>query len=224
MGDMLKSDVFNRTRAKGAVVSDATYNLVIGLILCWGLLVNWLLVRYVSSAWLLSINVWLFLLGYFASCLYGVSLFNKSTDPAISFIGYNFVVVPFGLVVNIVVSRYEPTLVLEAIQVTALVTITMMVLGSVFPRFFQAISGALVMALLAVIVIELFQIFILRMHRNWIDWAVVFIFCGYVGYDWGRANRIPKTVDNAVDGAAAIYMDVINLFVRILRILGRRKR
>ena len=142
MGDILKSDVFNRTRAEGAIVSDATYNLVIGLVLCWGLLVNWLLVRYVSSAWLVSINIWLFLVAYFASCFYGVYLFNKSTDPAISFIGYNFVVVPFGLVVNMIVSRYEPTLVLEAIQVTALVTITMMVLGSLFPGFFQAIYGA----------------------------------------------------------------------------------
>ena len=224
MGDILKSDIFNRTKAEGAIVSDATYNLVIGLVLCWGLLVNWLLVRYVSSAWLVSINIWLFLVVYFASCFYGVYLFNKSTDPAISFIGYNFVVVPFGLVVNMIVSRYEPTLVLEAIQVTALVTITMMVLGSVFPGFFQAIYGGLVMALLAVIVIELFQIFVLHMHSDWIDWAVVLIFCGYVGYDWGRANRIPKTVDNAVDSAAAIYMDIINLFVRILRILGRRKR
>ena len=153
MGDILKSEVFNRTRATGAIVSDATYNLVIGLVLCWGLLVNWLLVRYVSSAWLLSINVWIFLVAYFASCFYGVHLFNKSTDPAISFIGYNFVVVPFGLVVNMIVSRYEPTLVLQAIQVTALVTITMMALGSLFPGFFQAIYGGLVMALLAMIAI-----------------------------------------------------------------------
>ena len=60
-------------------------------------------------------------------------------------------------------------------------------------------------------------------HREWIDWAVVFIFCGYIGYDWGRANRIPKTVDNAIDSAAALYMDIINLFLRILRILGRRR-
>jgi len=52
---------------------------------------------------------------------------------------------------------------------------------------------------------------------------VVVIFCGYVGVDWGRANQVPKTVDNAVDSAAALYMDIINLFLRILRILGRRR-
>ncbi|HCA63484.1 MAG TPA: hypothetical protein DEP73_05025, partial [Pseudomonas sp.] len=51
---------------------------------------------------------------------------------------------------------------------------------------------------------------------------VVLIFCGYVGVDWGRANQIPKTLDNAIDSAAALYMDIINLFLRILRILGRK--
>jgi FtsH-binding integral membrane protein len=60
--------------------------------------------------------------------------------------------------------------------------------------------------------------------RGWIDWAVAAIFCGYIGYDWGRAMRIPKTVDNAVDSAAAVYMDIVNLFARILRILGRRRK
>ncbi len=177
-----------------------------------------------STSWLTSIDPRLFLLGYFVSCFYGVYLFNKSTDPAISFIGYNFVVVPFGLVLNMIISQYDAAIVLQAIQVTAMVTIVMMVLGSAFPQFFQKIYGGLVVALLSVIVIELFQIFVLGKQSDWIDWAVVLIFCGYIGYDWGRANRIPKTVDNAVDSAAAIYMDIINLFVRILRILGRRRR
>lgn len=134
---MLESSVFKRSSPEGAIVSDATYNLIIGLVLCWGLLINWLLVRYLDPALILGIDFRLFLIAYFASCFYGVHLFNKSTDPAISFIGYNLVVIPFGLVVNVVVSR--------------------------------------------------------------------------------------KTVDNAVDSAAALYMDIINLFLRILRILGRRK-
>ncbi len=220
---MLENNVFKRIRSEGAIVSDETYNLVIGLVLCWGFLINWLIVRYINPTLILNINPLLFLVAYFASCLFGVYLFNKSTDPAVSFLGYNFVVVPFGLVVNIVVSRYSPTLVLQAIQITALVTIIMTALGSLFPKFFQSIYHGLVVALLAVIIIELFQIFILHMHSDWIDWVVVLIFCGYVGFDWGRANQIPKTVDNAVDSAAAIYMDIINLFVRILRILGRKR-
>ncbi len=220
---MLKSNVFQRASADIVTVSPATYNFVIGLVLCWGFLVNWVIVREVNTAWLANINPWIFIAGYFASCFFGVYLFNKSEEPAVSFIGYNFVVVPFGLIVNLVVSRYQPALVIQAIQVTAGVTVLMMISGALFPQFFQAIHLGLVVSLLGVLVIELFQIFVLGIHSTWIDWAVAVIFCGYIGYDWGRANQIPKTVDNAIDSAAAIYMDIINLFLRILRILGRKR-
>jgi FtsH-binding integral membrane protein len=74
-----------------------------------------------------------------------------------------------------------------------------------------------------VIIIELIAIFFFGGSPAIIDWIVVLIFCGYIGYDWGRANQIPKTYDNAVDSAAALYMDIINLFLRILRILGRSR-
>jgi FtsH-binding integral membrane protein len=220
---MLESDVFKRKTANAEIISDSKYNLLIGMVLCWGFFVNWLLVLNVDPVFLRSINIWVFLIGYFASCFFGVYLFNKSDKPSISFIGYNFVVVPFGLVVNMVVSQYDTEIVIDAIKITGGVTIVMMILGSMFPAFFKKIIGALTIALLAVIIIELFQVFVLRIHHNWIDWAVAAIFCGYIGYDWGRANQIPKTVDNAVDSAAALYMDIINLFLRILRILGRRR-
>jgi FtsH-binding integral membrane protein len=163
------------------------------------------------------------LIGYFASCFLSVYLFNKSNKPHISFIGYNFVVVPFGLIVSMVVSQYDNNLVIDAIKITGGVTILMLILGSVFPAFFKKISGTLTIALLVVIIIEFFQIFIIGIHHNWVDWAVAVIFFGHIGYDWVRANQIPKTVDNAVDSAAALYMDITNLFVRILRIPGRRR-
>jgi FtsH-binding integral membrane protein len=220
---MLKSDVFERSIEEGVVITGGIYNLVIGLVLCWGFLVNWLLVYHVSSSWLNSIDPKIFFFGYFASCFFGVYLFNSSKEPLISFIGYNFVVVPFGLVVNIVVSGYNPDLVLQAIRLTTVVSIIMMAVGGIAPRFFEKIHIAISIALLCVLAVEIFQIFVLGIHGDWIDWVIALLFCGYIGYDWGRANRIPKTVDNAIDSAAAIYMDIINLFLRILRILGRKR-
>ncbi len=219
---MLESNVFARTETNAKIITDAKFNLTIGLVLCWGFFVNWLLVVNIDPVYLHSINIWVFLIGYFASCFYGIYLCNKSDKAHISFIGYNFVVVPFGLIVNMVVSHYDTSVVIDTIRITALVTVIMMFLGSIFPRFFKSISGGLTIALLAMIVIELFQIFVLGIHQNWIDWVVAIIFCGYIGYDWGRANQIPKTFDNAVDSAASLSMDIINLFVRILRILGRK--
>ncbi len=219
----MENDVFNRRTTTETEISNSKYNLVIGLTLCWGFLVNWFMVKEISPESIASINPFIFYIGYFASCLFGIMLFQKSDNPFISFLGYNFVVVPFGLIINIVVSQYNPEIVTEAIRITALVTFVMMFLGSLFPRFFQKISGALSIALLAVIVVELVEMIFFEIHHGILDWVVVLIFCGYIGYDWGRANQIPKTVDNAIDSAASLYMDIINLFLRILRILGRNK-
>lgn len=216
----LKSTVFDNAVSEPDTLTAGNYNLVIGLTLCWGFLANWLIVQNVDMSWLTGANFWIFLIGYFASCFLGIYLFKSSGNPVISFIGYNLVVVPFGLVVNLLVSDTEPGLVLQAIQVTGLVTAVMMLLGAAFPKFFESIITSLVIALLAVLVIEIFQIFVMGIHSSWIDFAVVLIFCGFIGYDWGRANQIPKTLDNAIDSAAALYMDIINVFVRILGIQG----
>jgi len=222
--DNVANDVFNRTSTEGEIISDGAYNLAMGLVLCWGFLVNWWMVKNIPVSVITGIDIRLFLVGYFASCFLGVYLFNKSVNPLVSFIGYNFVVVPFGFVINVVVGRYDTALVLEAMRITCTVTLGMMALGSMFPAFFKKIYGALTLALALVILVELVDIFFLHKNPGYIDWIVVLIFSGYVGYDWGRANNIPKTLDNAVDSAAALYMDIINLFLRILKILGRRRR
>jgi FtsH-binding integral membrane protein len=156
-----------------------------------------------------------FIIAYFASCLLGVWMFNTSTDPAVSFTGYNLVVVPFGLIVNLVVSRYDPDVVLQAVETTALVTVGMMTLGSLFPRLFAAARGSLAIALLLTLAIQVTRVMLFHWDPSLYDWVIVVVFCGYIGYDWGRAQRIPPTVDNAIDSAAEIYMDVINLFLRI---------
>ena len=218
----MNENVFARTDATGAVISGAMYNFVIGMTLAWGFGVNWWMVTEIDPAWIAGIHPLIFFGGYLVSCFLGIWLFNKSEIPLVSFIGYNLVVVPFGFIINLVVNRYDPTLVAEALRVTATVTVAMMILGTMFPAFFSRIAGALSIALLLVIVVELIEIFVFKTHHGILDWAVVLIFCGYIGYDWGRANQIPKTVDNAIDSAAALYIDIINLFLRILRILGRR--
>jgi FtsH-binding integral membrane protein len=219
----MDSSVFKRTPPlKDDIVSSPAYNLIIGLTLCWGFAVNWLMVVYITPSSLASINSWVFFIGYFASSFLGVHLFESSENPIISFVSYNLVVVPFGLIINLVVSRYNPSIVSEAIRITGIVTVIMMCIGTLFPVWFQTISGALTIALLMVIVVELGEMFVFHIHHGIIDWVVVLIFCGYIGYDWGRANRIPKTVVNAVDSAVSLYMDIINLFLRRLRVIGRK--
>lgn len=222
-----ETGVFERTFKRGQLkelIESAQYNLIIGLVLFWGFGVNWLLVKLIPAETILSIPFPIFIIGYFASCWYGIGLFTKSTNPWISFIGFNFVVIPFGLVVNVIVRRYDPSIVVDAMRITTFVTLIMMLLGYYFTDFFEKIKWVLFFSLFAVAVVEIVEIFVFKIHHDVIDWIVALIMCGYIGYDWGRANKIPKTIDNAVDSAAALYMDIVNLFIRILKILGRSKK
>lgn len=203
-------------------ISTRLYNFIIGAVLLYGFLMNVFIVKTVPVASLLAINIWVFLIGYLASCLFGIYLFTKSDNPVVSFIGFNFVAVPFGLIVNMVTSQYSPEMVINAMQVTTVVTCIMMVMGTAYPKFFESIASGLFWGLIAAIVAELVLMLVFKMHLTIMDWIVAAIFCGYIGYDWGKASRLPKTVDNAVDSAAALYMDIINLFLRVLSIIGKK--
>jgi len=221
-----RGNVFDRIEIEspGTRVSTYTYNLVIGMVLCWGLFINWRLAKNLDFAVFADFSPLLVMGGCFAACCFGVFLFNKSTKPLFSFLGYNFVVVPLGFAVHATVQPFDPFLVTDVLRVAVLATITMMCFGVFLPRFFEKITGALLTAILSVVFIAAVEIFMLQKQHHVIDLLIALVFCGYVGLDWGRANRIPKTIPNAVDSAAAVYMDIINLFLRLFRIPTSKNR
>jgi hypothetical protein len=51
----------------------------------------------------------------------------------------------------------------------------------------------------------------------------IFIFSLYVGYDWARGQQYPSTASYACFTALQLYMDIINIFIRILRLLSKRR-
>lgn len=140
-----------------------------------------------------------------------------------SFLGYNLVVLPLGATLSIILKAYPVMTITYAFGATAILTMLMIALSVAFPRFFLSIGRGLFISLLCVILIEIVAIFFFRINFTIIDIAVAVIFCGYIGFDWARAQLIPSTVDNAVDSACALYVDIVNLFVRLLRILGRSR-
>ena len=215
---MIKNDTFSKAFApsNATIFSANTYNLIIGLVVLWGFFVNWMMVEYIPYAELASINPWVFLIGYFVSAFFGVYLFSSSDNPIVSFIGYNFVVVPLGAVVVLSLNGVDHSEIRQAMENTGLATAIMMALGTLFPKFFNSIGKGLFIALVASIIAEFIMIFVFQQGLELMNYIVIVIFCGYIGYDWARAQSIPKTLDNAIDSAASIYMDIIILFLRIL--------
>ena len=210
-------------------ISEQKYNLIIGACLLWGFLVNVFMVRFCfEAAYNVVVNNYIpFLIGYIVMAIAGTLMIKKSDNPVISFIGYNLFVLPLGLVLSFIVNIYQMSgagnIVSTAFGITAVVTLLMMAAGSMFPGFFLSLGRVLGVSLLITIVIELIMM-IAGASLGIIDYIVVLIFCGYVGYDWAKANAIPKTVDNAVDSAAELYIDIVNLFIRIMNILAKANR
>ena len=161
--------------------------------------------------------------GYFLLTAYGTHLFEKSTTPWVSFLGYNLVVWPMGLMLTLIFARHNPDIVTQAIAITAVVTVGMMCLGAIFPELFERISVVLVITLFLLLLVETIGYFVFGFRHEITDVIALAIFCGFIGFDWARANHLSVTIDNAIDSAGALYVDIINVFVRMLMILARKK-
>ena len=98
-----------------------------------------------------------------------------------------------------------------------------MIVATAAPSVFQRMAGGLSVALLATIVVEALGSIFFRSVYTITDWVVVGIMCMYIGYDWVRANSVQRTTTNAIAAASALYLDIINIFVRLLSILARSR-
>lgn len=217
--------VWNRRNTLDEIISDRAYNLTIGAVLLWGFALNAMMVQYINPAPIIALmggSPWIFLGLYVASIFVGTMIFTKSDNPAISFVGYNFLVLPLGIVLVGILPFYDSSVIARAFMATASVTGIMMMLGAAYPRFFLSIGRALFIAFIATFIVELGLFFITGAAPAIFDWIMVLIFSGYIGYDWARAQALPKTLDNAVDCAASLYVDIVILFMRLLEIMSRR--
>ena len=207
----------------GTKVTERSYNLTIGLTLLWGVLINVVMSVFFTYQ-ILSLNYLLVLAVYFVGTIGCSILVHKSDSPAVSFAGFTGMAVSMGLLLTFYVTIFTAHSVSYAFIATALVTVIMVILSMLYPAFFENLGRTLFISLLACIIIQVAGAFLFRLPMSIIDYAVALIFCGYIGLDWCRAQRYPKTLDNAIDCAADIYLDVVNLFIRILAITGKRRK
>lgn len=195
-------------------LSDRMYNIVIGLILLWGFAVNAIMCIFFQD-FFLTLNFVAVSVSYFVAAIIGVCMSRFSDNPIISFIGYNLVVLPVGVVLSILLEDYTSSIT-QAFVLTTILTVLMIVIASIKPEMFASMGMTLTVCLTGVLVIELILLLLGVVAPRWWDLVVALLFCGYVGYDWSKAQDKPKTLDNAVDSTVDLYLDVINLFVRLL--------
>ena len=219
----LPSDNLSETPSltRDFAVTRERFNLILGGTLLWGFLVNILFCVFFRDA-AAQLPYGVILIAYAVLAFSGIMINTKSSKPVWSCVGYNLVVLPLGLVLAALIADAGADAVRETFQITAAVTAGMLLLSNWKPEFFSRMGPCLLGALLLTLAAELVTILINRSFEA-INIVAALIFCGYIGFDWARAQQRPCTADNAIDSACALYLDIINLALRILASRSRRR-
>ena len=136
------------------------------------------------------------------------------------------IVVPMGLILSVVVQAYggvSSAVVMQAFLYTGIITGIMILLSIAFPKFFSKIGGMLLGCLIGMIIAYI-VVWLLHIDTIIIAYFGAVLFSLYIGYDIWRSQQLPHTVGNAVASACEIYVDIVNLFLRLLEILGHSSK
>ena len=229
----MATSIFGKDRylqSDGEIISDKKFYLIVSAVLLFGFAVNVLEVLFLADYIFAFVSsganiVWFYVI-YFVAAVAGICINAFSRKPTLSFAGYCLVVLPVGAVLALAVPQYSFGVVRSAFVVTALLAAVFGLLAVLYPNLFRSLWKVLSLSLLVALIWSLVSMFTGPYFSSgyvWLDWIVVLVFCCYIGFDISLAKNRPKTTDNAVDSACGLYLDLINVFLRLLMIFGRNR-
>lgn len=132
-----------------------------------------------------------------------------------------------GVTLSVIFLAYTSTSVASTFFATAFLFGGMAFYGYTTKRDLTTIGNLAFMALIGLIIASVVNIFL---HSNAFSYVLsylaIFIFVGLTAYDTQKIKNFPSTVGSnnlGVLGALMLYLDFINIFLNLLRILGRRR-
>ena len=133
-----------------------------------------------------------------------------------------------GATLSAVLLAYTGASVASAFAVTAGTFLAMSVYGTVTKRDLTSWSTFLFMGLIGIVIASVVNIFTKSGMVSWvISAAAVVVFTGLTAYDTQRLRRMAVAGAGVaalpVNGALALYLDFINLFLSLLNIFGGRR-
>ncbi len=152
---------------------------------------------------------------------------NNAILAAILYIAYSYLT---GVTLSIIFLAYSMSSIASVFLITAAVFAIMAVYGMITKTDLSSIGNICFMGLLGIIIAGLVNAFIL--HSSGLDFAIscigVLIFVGLTAYDVqkikerAQAATTENTMTLALFGAFELYLDFINLFLKLLSLFGKR--
>jgi len=136
-----------------------------------------------------------------------------------------------GFTFSFVLMAYDMNTVFVAFLFAAVLFASCAIIGHTTKVDLTKFSGLLFGALLALVIMTVISIFVPVLRNNLLfGYLGLFIFLVYTAFDMQKIKQYYYNVGEgtikenlAVFGAFQLYLDFINIFIYILRILGNRK-
>ena len=135
-----------------------------------------------------------------------------------------------GVTLSILFVAYTSASIASTFFITAGTFAVMSVYGYFTKTDLTKMGNMLGMALIGIIIASIVNIFMQSSVMYWIiSYVGVAVFTGLIAYDTQKIKALAYEEDNehtqklALCGALSLYLDFINLFIMLLRILGDRK-
>lgn len=178
-----------------------------------------------QSGWIMWVLVGVELILVFSISGYS----QKMSTPTATLLFYLFAVVN-GLTLYPIILVYTGVSIAKTFFITAGVFGAMSVYGFFTSRDLSRIGSILFMALIALIIAMVVNIFL---HSSTMEWIVsiagVLIFTGLTAWDTQQVKRMAMSMPSemtgrlAVVGALTLYLDFVNLFLFLLNFLGNSR-
>lgn len=142
------------------------------------------------------------------------------------FFGYSMIT---GLTFSVIFATFELTTIAYALFATSAFFGILAYIGYKTDKDLSKFGTILMAALIVALILTLVNFFIGSDGLDIIlDWVILGIFAGLTAYDMNKVKMMSETYGYdqekvAIYGAMQLYLDFINMFLRILEIFGDRK-
>lgn len=174
---------------------------------------------------------WLVIIAQFGSVLYLSAMINRisAAAAAITFLMYSALT---GITLSMIFVLYTQASIASAFFTTAVGFGGLSLFGYTTKRDLGPVGSFCIMALFGLIGIALLSIFFPSLNSNsmqiFFSVAGLLIFAGMTAYDTQRIKALAYASGEsygaqAVYGALVLYLDFLNLFLNLLRLMGDRR-
>lgn len=156
-------------------------------------------------------------------------LFRKLSPTLVTILFYTYSFIN-GVTLSTIFAVFEMTTIFYAFLTTAVLFGGLAIYGYTTKRDITKASTIFTTALIIGLIVALINLFIGNTIINIIlDWVMLFVFAGLTVYDMNKIKAMEQYVEYDTEkfyiyGAMELYLDFINIFIRLLSIFGRGKR